>query len=116
MVKYLALHLGLMMEQLLGLIIEAHLGLMMDLSWVPQMAHLMVPMMANLWVHCLAFQLSPLISLQNIQAQFLLLILLLVCDFIFLVFIVLSDCFICRIHVILSQNYHINPPLKFPQA
>ena len=59
---------------------------------------------------------SPLMFLQNIQAQFLLLILLLVCDFIFLVFIVLSDCYIYRIHVILSQNYHIYYPLKCPQA
>ena len=59
---------------------------------------------------------SPIIYLQNIQSQFPLLILLLVCDFIFLVFIVLSDCYICRIHVILSQNDHIHYPIKFPQA
>ena len=54
---------------------------------------------------------SPLISLQNNQAHFLLLILLLVCDFIFLVFMVLSDCYICRIHVILYQHFHIHSPL-----
>ena len=58
----------------------------------------------------------PLISLQNTQVQFPLIILLLFCDFIFLVFIVLSYCYICRIRVILSQNYHIHSPLKCPQA
>ena len=59
---------------------------------------------------------SPLNFLQNIQSQFLPLFLLLVCDFIFLVFIVLNDCYICRIRVILYQNCHINYPLKCPQA
>ena len=64
MVKYLALHLGLMMESHLGLIIDAHLGLMMDLIWVPQIAPLMVPIMANLWVHCLVFQLDKMLELR----------------------------------------------------
>ena len=40
-----------------------------------------------------------LIYLQNTQAQFLLLMLLLFCDLIFLVFTVLSDFYICRIHI-----------------
>ena len=43
---------------------------------------------------------SPLNFLQNIQSQFLLLILLVVCGFIFLVLFVLSDCYICCIRVI----------------
>ena len=62
-VKYLALHLGLMMESHLGLMIEAHLRLMMDMIWVPQIAPLIVPMMANLWFHCLVFQLDKMLEL-----------------------------------------------------
>ena len=65
MAKYLALHLGLMMESHLVLIIEAHLGLMMNMRWVPQMAPLMVPMMANMWVYCLVIHLDKIMDVSS---------------------------------------------------
>ena len=46
----------------------------------------------------------PLKFLLNSQSQFLLLILFLVFHFIFLVLFVLSDCYICHIHVIFIQK------------
>ena len=48
--KYLALHLGLIME--------SHLGLMIDLSCVLLMTPLIFLMMVNLRVHCLVFHLE----------------------------------------------------------
>ena len=70
MVKYLALHLGLIMESQLGLIIEAHLGLMMDMSWVPQI---------NLWVHCSVFQLDKMLELIWVLLMVLLMVIQIAC-------------------------------------
>ena len=58
---------------------------------------------------------SPLNFLQNRQSQFLLLILLLVCDFIFLVFFFLVTAISAIFVLFLSQNYHFKFPLKCPQ-
>ena len=79
MVKYLALHLGLMLKSHLGLIIEAHLDLMMYLIWVTQMAPLAVPIMANLWVHCLVFNLDKMLELSWVLLMVILMVIQMTC-------------------------------------
>ena len=59
---------------------------------------------------------SPLKLQQNTQYQFKLLVLLLVCDFIYFVLFVLSTCFIFCMNVILYQDCHLNFPLKLPKG
>ena len=77
--KYLALHLGLMMESHLGLIIESHLELMMDMSWFPQIALSMVLMMENPWVHFLVFQLDKILELRWVILLVLFLVIQMAC-------------------------------------